>query len=585
MRMSETDRQILDRRGFLKGAMALGAVGAVGAMGAAVGLTGCTTTDDTPATSTTTPSQTSTTDTTTSARPWEGKPPTIADSDIDETIDTDIVVIGGGVSGMNAAAAASGEGAKVVLLEKMETFSARGMDNGAIGTKYQLSQGVDIHRPDVLKYIGQWDHDKFNQNLYKVWLYQSGEVFDEIIDLVADAGYTTGFASGVMGGRDDLEPYYRMYTTNHGFAQTPQVEGIDAQHMYVGILEKYAMEHGTEIRYKTPAQQLITDASGAVIGVIALKEDGKYLQLNASKGVIMATGDISGNKDMVKEFCPMTLHNLGNGSGTVDAYIPQGANTGDAITMGMWAGAAHQIAPAAPMVHGFGFQASFGAHAVGWLQVNRDGERYHNEEPNEVSNANAMMNQPAAQGWWLFDSEYQSKVLAQIPDIKGFGGSPMFNDTTASSLEDAVKEGRILKGDTLEDLASQIGCPADVLKKTVDRYNQMCAKGVDEDFNKRDKWLNCTSLDKAPYYAANVMGMWFVTIFGLHCNKYSQVLNTDDNPIKGLFAVGNAQGDFFTDDYPLLTPGISHGRAAVFGRLVGKALAHDSLYQIKYPGA
>ncbi|MDR0501132.1 MAG: FAD-dependent oxidoreductase [Coriobacteriales bacterium] len=572
------------RRDFLKGALVVSA-GATTAGLAACAPTSALTSDSAQSGQLGSAAQQESPTATASARPWEGSAPKIAEDRITETINTDVVVVGAGVAGMNAAAGASGEGAKVVVLEKAATFSARGMDNGAIGSKLQKEHGIVIDPAEVLKYETQWDHGKLNQNLFKVWLYRSGEMFDEIIDLVADAGYTSGFASGVMGGREDLEPYYRMYQTNHGFAQSPEkldADGkpIDAQHVYVGILEEFALKHGADIRYSTPAVQLIKDASGAITGVIARKEDGDYIQVNADKGVILATGDISGNKEMVKEFCPMTLHNLGNGSGVVDAYMPQGCNTGDAITMGAWVGAVPQIAPAAPMVHGFGFQMGFGAHAVGWLQVNREGDRYHDEEPNEVSNANAMMLQPGAQGWWLFDGGYADKVLKMVPDNAGFGGTPMIDDSTAGMLEQAVESGQVLKADTLDELANKIGCPAASLKATIERYNQVCANGVDDDFAKRSVWLQGTSIDTAPYYAANIMGMWFVTIYGLHCNAYSQVLNADDNPIPNLFAVGNAQGDFFTDDYPLLTPGISHGRAAVFGRLVGKALAKGKLYSL-----
>jgi succinate dehydrogenase/fumarate reductase flavoprotein subunit len=579
---------MLDRRGFIKGVLTVGAAGTV--LSVAPNLAGCSPAQSAPSDGQTSAAQANAGTGDASVRPWESTAPEIAESEISETVDTDVVVIGAGVAGMNATAAAAGEGAEVILLEKMTTYSARGMDNGAVGSKLQGEQGININRTDVLKYEAQWSHDKLNQNLFKVWLYQSGEVFDEIIDLIADAGYASGFSAGVMGGRDELEPFYRMYQTNHGFAQSPEIvlddgTALDAQHAYLKVLETYALDHGAEIRYSTPARQLITDGSGAIVGVFAEKEDGSYLKVNASRGVILATGDIGGNKEMVKEFCPMTLHNLGTGSFVTDAYMPQGANTGDAITMGMWAGAVPQIAPAAPMVHGFGFQMPFGAHAVGWLQVNREGDRYHNEEPNEVSNSNALMNQPGAQGWWLFDGAYDSKVRLMVPGLVGFGGAPMLDNNTTSALEEAVATNQVLKADTIEDLATQLGCPADVLKKTITRYNEVCSSGVDGDFGKREQWLSGTSLDTPPYYAASIMAMWFVTIYGLHCNKYSQVLNAEDTPIKGLFAVGNAQGDFFTDDYPLLTPGISHGRAAVFGRLVGKALAHGELYELKYPGA
>lgn len=519
---------------------------------------------------------------TASSRPWENPPEPIPDSSIKETIDTDIVVVGAGISGLNAASAAAREGAKVVVLEKSTTFTYHGMDNGAVGTKWQKSQGIEIDRTEVLKYKSQWDHHKLNQDLYKVWLYRSGEVFDEVIDMIEGAGGTVSQGMGVTPGRDILEPYYRQYRTPHSFS----VGEVDASQMgggqksFLGFMEQDAKDHGAEFRYETPAVRLVTDASNAVTGVIAQSKDGSYIKINTSKGVILACGDINGNPEMVAEWSPMPTHGLGKDSGVINAYSPAGCNTGDAITMGMWIGAARQICPPAPMVHGFGsFAIPFSASLIGWLQVNRDGERFNAEEPNEVSNANSMMMQPGGAAWFLFDGAYSDKVLKMFPENKGSRGA-LVDDSTAQTIADGVAANppTILKGETIEELAAQIGCPAETLTATVARYNEVCAKGVDEDFGKRELWLSATALDTPPYYAAKMMGMWFVTIYGLHCNKYSQVLDTNDKPIANLFAVGNAQGDFFTDDYPLLTPGISHGRSITFGRLVGKALAKGELY-------
>ena len=65
-----------------------------------------------------------------------------------------------------------------------------------------------------------------------------------------------------------------------------------------------------------------------------------------------------------------------------------------------------------------------------------------------------------------------------------------------------------------------------------------------------------------------------VTIYGLNCNAHSQVCDEKDQPIAGLYAIGNVQGNFFTDSYPILVPGISHGRCVTFGRILGQALAN-----------
>ncbi len=517
---------------------------------------------------------------TSAKHPWEVPPEPIPDSEIKETVDADIVVCGAGLAGVNAASAAAREGAKVVILEKSTTFTYHGMDNGAIGTKWQKEQGIEIDRKEVLKYKAQWDHHKLNQNLFKVWLYRSGEVFDEVIDMIEAAGGTVSQGMGVTPGRDTLEPYYRQYRTPHSFL-VGELDATDMmggkQKSLVNFMVEDALAHGAEIRYETPAVRLVTDEANAVTGVIAQAKDGTYIKINASKGVILATGDINGNAEMVAAWSPMPTHGAGKGAGTINAYTPVGCNTGDALTMGMWIGAVPQIAPPAPMVHGFGsFSIPFSSTLIGWLQVNREGQRFNAEEPNEVANANSLMMQPGGAAWFLFDDAYAEKVVKMIPsNTGGFTGGALVDDTTPQIIADAIAADppTILKGETLDELAEKIGCPAEALKATVARYNELCASGVDEDFGKRELWLSATALDTPPYYASATMGMWFVTIYGLHCNEHSQVLDADDKPIENLYAIGNAQGDFFTDDYPLLTPGISHGRCITFGRLVGAALA------------
>ena len=112
-------------------------------------------------------------------------------------------------------------------------------------------------------------------------------------------------------------------------------------------LNKSATDSGAEYFFNTHAEQLVGNAEGGITGVIATGEDGKYVQFNASKGVILATGDISGNQEMVDAWAPICNRS--------DAFIytPQGANTGDGILMGSWAGAAISKSPAAPMVYQF----------------------------------------------------------------------------------------------------------------------------------------------------------------------------------------------------------------------------------------
>ncbi len=149
-----------------------------------------------------------------------------------------------------------------------------------------------------------------------------------------------------------------------------------------------------------------------------------------------------------------------------------------------------------------------------------------------------------------------------------------FMDDLEEKVEQAVAEGTFYKGETLDELARALGVPADPLKKTVDRYNSFCDAGEDPDFGVPARFL--ARVKDGPFYASNVSAWLLALPYGLRVDQNSQVLDTEDNPIGGLFAIGNVQGDFFANSYPVTLPGTSHGRGMTYGYLVGQALANDT---------
>lgn len=235
--------------------------------------------------------------------------------------------------------------------------------------------------------------------------------------------------------------------------------------------------------------------------------------------MVLCTGDIGGNEEMVETFPPVSLRSDGI------FYMSDGCNDALGHQMALWCGADFQHGPAVPMTHAVaGPGQVLSCQDIGWLMVNRDGRRFVDE------------NTPAA-------------------------------------IEAGVEEGVMWKADTLEDLAAQLGIKdTDTFLATVERYNTLCAEGHDRDFGKDDKWMK-SSIVTPPFYATKVTAITMTIQFGLNCNDQLQVCDADDNPIEGLYAAGNTCGNFFACDYPLLTPGVSHGRAITFGRVLGEALA------------
>jgi succinate dehydrogenase/fumarate reductase flavoprotein subunit len=140
-----------------------------------------------------------------------------------------------------------------------------------------------------------------------------------------------------------------------------------------------------------------------------------------------------------------------------------------------------------------------------------------------------------------------------------YGGS-IFGDGGENDV--FVNGGNGFVADTLEELAEKIGVPAENLKKTVARYNEIAAAGDDTDFGKRRELL--TSIDEPPFTALK-WGPSLLDVFGgALTNARLNVLDTNHDPIPGLYAVGNAAGGMYAVDYPLLLNGNSYGRALAY---------------------
>ncbi|WP_337427412.1 FAD-dependent oxidoreductase [Slackia isoflavoniconvertens] len=504
---------------------------------------------------------------------WEAKPDPIAEEEIIETVDADIVVIGAGTAGCVAAHSAAEAGANVVLLEKTDSISARGHDVGCIGSKLHRDAGVEMDIGEMREFYAQVTSSKTDLNLFNIWAYNSGEVMDYYIDEMAKHDvpcYLVDVAEEVYTSPNACT---REYQTAIDFGEKGKgqktEDGEYLNHRFVRIVSEMAAEEGADIRFNTAAQQLIREDGGPVTGVIATDPDGKYVRFNASKGVILATGGITEDKDMLAMWAPLALH-------CNQILFPDtGGNVGDGLCMGMWAGAGHQKGNAAIM--GLPSGAAIGGYLssgdkkwerLGWLNVNLNGERYTNEKCSGPRGVFAALQQPECTCYSIYDADFEAKVAQQNPKVK-------LGDTIEADIQKSMDEKTLYRADSLEELAQAIGCPADNLKATVARYNELCAAGVDKDFSKA---ANClTTVETAPFYASLVKCAVLVVIYGLNVDSHARVCTEDDKPIEGLYAIGNAMGNMITDSYPYLVPGISHGRCITFGRKLAQALVKGEM--------
>ena len=470
----------------------------------------------------------------------------IADGDIAETVSCDVVVCGAGMAGACAAASCAQNGLKTVVLEKGEVFASRGSEIGAINDRAHKEAGVDIDPDELLADALATSHYRADRKVWKTYIDRSGEAMDWAQDTSAATEGSECGAFSVVG----QNTVYDGVTT---WCSGVRVEG--GTHSFVEMMLNNAEQNGADIRYSTPACQLVQDAGGKVTGVIAKAEDG-YVKFEAAKGVVLATGGYDNNWDyLCASVRPRDL--------AVNAWInPTKTESGDGHLMAKAVGAAEDDLPHVLMNDPAG--STSGQRANGCIfafpRVNENGERFVNESLSFEYLTNMIMYQPGAHDYVLLSGD----LIAAFDVMRGV------IPWTPEDLYDNCKD-LLIQADTIEELAGKIGVDPDALKATVDRYNELCAKGEDEDFGKNPSTL--LPMDEPPYYAIEESGSCLTTVSGLKVNEHSQVLSTEGKVIDGLYALGNTSGSMFFGTYPHHISAVSHGRCLCFGYLVGRTLA------------
>jgi fumarate reductase flavoprotein subunit len=490
------------------------------------------------------------------------EPEEIRDIVSEETCD--IVVIGAGVAGCTAAQAAAEAGASVICCEKFATYTAHGIDIGSVGTKVQKAAGVDIDKALGARLIYEWGQQQANYSLIRTYTEKSGAVLDHYIDMAERDYQLEVTLNDDMTARADwntLDDKFKQFQTAHLFWRkdgSPIHPSKWNVAYFIEMIVDSAKKHGAIFRFKTTAEQLIKSGD-TVTGVIVRDADG-YKKINARKGVILATGGIADNKEMLRSWCPEALR--------VDKFenFPVGGNMGDGLVLGVAAGAAVTRCYPAPIIHPINFSVLSPGMNTSWLTVNRDGHRFSSEMAYEPIVTNARLNAPGNIAWAVWDGDYKTHIQKQEPRK-----AQKMLASLDEGVESSVASGEYIRCESLTELAEKIGVPAANLQAAVERYNSWCDKGVDEDFGVPARFLS--PVRKPPFYAYKVSAYLLSLPYGLHVDHNSQVMTGDDETIGGLFAVGNVQGDFFANSYPVTLPGTSHGRSITFGRLVGRALA------------
>jgi fumarate reductase flavoprotein subunit len=494
-------------------------------------------------------------------------PAPIPNNKIKNTVNADVVVVGCGLAGMCAAISAAESGAKVTLLEKLDRPQTRGLELGAVGSKLQKSIGNNMDPEEITNELMRWSGWRGDQRVIKQWVDHSGEVSDWMVNLAASMGFKA-MPPSIEGQIEKGAPFKTYPTNSIIFIPDNRVqmskEEVPSQATLRHILKTRMSELKVGIYYNTPGAQLIREGESKVTGIIGGEKDN-YTKFLAKKGVILCTGDYGNDKEMLKYYIPSSkdLYNV--------AYTGI-QNTGDGHKMGLWIGAAMDGGSHCPMYFdqgliGTNWPVSVALTRQPWLGVNDLGERFANEDLPYGWICNSL-NAQGGHKWVVWDSQWP-ELTKKMHMIICKEMVPPFH--IPPKVEEFIAKDIIIKRNSMNELIAKMGVPANTFKATLARYNELAKKGKDEDFYKRKDALY--PIEQGPFYACKLGVTLLVTMGGLKINDKMEVLDQKGQPIKGLYAAGNASGNFFANDYPITVSGVSHGRAFTFGYLAGKNAA------------
>ena len=539
---------------------------------------------------------------------WLGTEPEIDESKVAKTVDVDVAVVGCGIAGVAACRSVAEDGGLVAAFEKADGPQCRSGEYAVINGKVQAKWGRDTWTreqiDDIIDSHMVESTYRCKRSIMSKWAHNIGDAFDWWVEANPDLYYAETTRSAIPDESADnfiipifypLPEYYDWKQERFPCYPT-SVEFKPDQHVTVEANMQKAIDTGNvQTFYGCFVEKLIME-DGRCVGLYARDAaTGEYIKCNASKGVILSTGDYSQNTRMLKHFCPEVIENNIQCLFTNVDVEGNFTNQGDGIQLGMWAGAQVQQSHA-PMIHHMGGGADLAGVGVmgnaGFLNLDLNGKRFMNEDLPGQQLENQIELQKNRESWQIFDSNWPE----QLPYMPAAHGGACYYEDYASEdegpknnttyrnykspyqLEAAVADGRAVKADTLEELVAKIYPDDTAAQQTaldsIQRYNELAKAGYDEDFHKPASRM--WAVENGPFYADKfTTALLLVCIGGLESDEDCHTFDADRNVIPGLYVAGNIQGNRFATEYPIGLKGVSHSMAMYYGYVAGKNALKD----------
>lgn len=529
---------------------------------------------------------------------WMLPPEPITEDKIAGTYTADVVVVGAGHSGTAASRAAREAGASVIVVEQQKGPDIHVLGNqfGSFNSEFVQSHGVPEYDPiDLMR---DWQHrslNRANPELIKQYAYHAGDTFDWFIDPLPQAfkdAISIFMHPKPKRFEGELNGYYNFIGTAV-FDDHIGLSLADAVH----YTHRLIAGQGVEFHFNIEGEQLETDGGRITALVGRDRASGDYYRFKANKGVILAAGDFSNNREMVidllDEFTELTRGG--------DKHKIRGAGWhGKGIRMGIWAGGRMEPAPRGGMwcsVAGNGGPME----GTAFLKLNGRGRRFTNEGIMGFWGAGAQgARQPPGAIRTIWDANWRDELECQTLDHSSVDISDknkmLALETDVSALKPGPEGGKVCvnrepegskriersfkcyAANTIEELAGYLryeGEDKQRVLESVARYNELCTLGRDEDFAKDPRQLRPVSTP--PFYGfieeEQSIGFLMVSVAGLWVDGQQRVLDDNDEPIPGLYATGNCSGGRFPIAYTTPIAGVSIGIAYTLGRIVGHNVA------------
>jgi succinate dehydrogenase/fumarate reductase flavoprotein subunit/uncharacterized protein with FMN-binding domain len=539
---------------------------------------------------------------------WLGTEPEIDESKVAKTVDVDVAVVGCGIAGVAACRSVAEDGGLVAAFEKADGPQCRSGEYAVINGKVQAKWGRDTWTreqiDDIIDSHMVESTYRCKRSIMSKWAHNIGDAFDWWVEANPDLYYAETTRSAIPDESADnfIIPIFYPLPEHYDWKQErfpcypTSVEFKPDQHVTVEANMQKAIDTGNvQTFYGCFVEKLIME-NGRCVGLYARDAaTGEYIKCNASKGVILSTGDYSQNTKMLKHFCPEVIENNIQCLFTNVDVEGNFTNQGDGIQLGMWAGAQVQQSHA-PMIHHMGGGADLAGVGVmgnaGFLNLDLNGKRFMNEDLPGQQLENQIELQKNRESWQIFDSNWPE----QLPYMPAAHGGACYYEDYASEdegpknnttyrnykspyqLEAAVADGRAVKADTLEELVAKI-YPDDAAAQqtaldSIQRYNELAKAGYDEDFHKPASRM--WAVENGPFYADKfTTALLLVCIGGLESDEDCHTFDADRNVIPGLYVAGNIQGNRFATEYPIGLKGVSHSMAMYYGYVAGKNALKD----------